>query len=196
MTKLSPSQPETSLVLLETLQKNDEADGWRDFVFAYSGLVRRWLRGWGLQQADAEDVWQLVLLDAFKGIRTYQPREGCKFRSWLRKLTWHAMIRQAKRNGRQTPGSGSTSVLMALHEVPDQRAPTYPIPARMDPRLAKALERVQKRVSANEWRAFSLFHFEEQTGPQVAAALRMTVASVHAACSKVRVLLRQLSAEH
>ncbi len=183
--------PDTVLALLGTLQARDDPAAWQEFVFVYGGLARRWLRGWGLQDADIEDVWQQILLDAYRGIRTYHPRPGSRFRSWLKKLAWHAMIRDAKKRGRQVSGSGSTTIHVALHAVPDTRGPAPPKHAAIQDQLERAMARVRQRVSENEWAAFSQFHFGGLSGAKVAKTLGMTVASVHSACSKVRVMLRQ-----
>ena len=53
----------TSLTLLARLRQDpkDQA-AWSDFVARYGPSILQWCRGWGVQEADAQDVTQDVLL--------------------------------------------------------------------------------------------------------------------------------------
>ncbi len=64
-----PAESETSLSLLKKLKLSPTDDGaWRDFVERYGGKIIGWCRYWGLQDADASDVTQTVLLKMAKNI--------------------------------------------------------------------------------------------------------------------------------
>jgi len=54
---------QTSITLLGRLGQNpkDQA-AWNDFVAAYEPKILRWCRGWQLQDSDAHDVTQAVLV--------------------------------------------------------------------------------------------------------------------------------------
>ena len=53
----------TSLTLLGRLRRDpkDQA-AWSEFVARYGPRILQWCRGWGLQESDAQDVTQDVLL--------------------------------------------------------------------------------------------------------------------------------------
>jgi RNA polymerase sigma-70 factor (ECF subfamily) len=53
----------TSLTLLGRLRRDpkDQA-AWSEFVARYRPRILQWCRGWGLQESDAQDVTQDVLL--------------------------------------------------------------------------------------------------------------------------------------
>ena len=53
----------TSVTLLGRLREDpkDQA-AWNDFVARYQPKILQWCRGWGLQESDANDVTQAVLL--------------------------------------------------------------------------------------------------------------------------------------
>ena len=53
----------TSVTLLGRLRQDpkDQA-AWNDFVARYEPRILQWCRGWGLQESDAQDVTQDVLL--------------------------------------------------------------------------------------------------------------------------------------
>jgi RNA polymerase sigma-70 factor (ECF subfamily) len=55
--------PATSITLLERLRQQpaDQA-AWAELVRRYGPLVYRWARRWHLQESDAEDVTQAVLV--------------------------------------------------------------------------------------------------------------------------------------
>jgi DNA-directed RNA polymerase specialized sigma24 family protein len=53
----------TSVTLLGRLRQDatDQA-AWKEFVARYEPKILQWCRGWGLQESDARDVTQDVLL--------------------------------------------------------------------------------------------------------------------------------------
>src|SRR5262249_56687691 len=84
-----PSQPRVSL-LLRLRQQPDDAGTWREFVDRYAPRVYAWCRHWRLQDADAKDVTQEVLLKLAEKMRTFTYDPSRSFRAWLKTLTRHA----------------------------------------------------------------------------------------------------------
>ena len=66
------NDPSTRVTLLERL-RHDPANqaAWNEFVGQYGPTLYRWCRGLGLQEADAEDVTQMVLLRLVAKLRTF-----------------------------------------------------------------------------------------------------------------------------
>ncbi|MGL5098329.1 MAG: RNA polymerase sigma factor, partial [Planctomycetia bacterium] len=57
------SEHDTTPSLFDRLQDPASAAGaWDEFVDRYGRLLYRWCRRWGVQESDAEDVTQNVLL--------------------------------------------------------------------------------------------------------------------------------------
>src|SRR4051812_7815626 len=85
------TEQQTSVTLLGRLRL-EPADGaaWALFVLRYGPLIRSWCRRWGLQDADAEDVAQAVLLRLADKLRTFQYDAARSFRGWLRTIAHHA----------------------------------------------------------------------------------------------------------
>src|SRR3954451_20746819 len=81
----------TSVTLLAQLrqQPGDQA-AWSAFVDRYGPRVYGWGRGWGLQDADAEDVTQNVLVKLAATMASFQYDPAGSFRAWLRTVTYHA----------------------------------------------------------------------------------------------------------
>src|SRR5271170_1800500 len=84
---------DTSLTLLERLQKNpDDPQAWKLFVERYQPRIRRWCLTWGLQDSDADDVAQDVLVKLFAALRKFQYDPTRSFRAWLKTVTQHVWI--------------------------------------------------------------------------------------------------------
>src|SRR5712672_1673492 len=99
--------PPTRASLLVSMRNTREGAAWGEFVDLYAPLVYAYVRKQGLQDADAADLSQDVLL-AFAGAVSrleYDPRRG-SFRNYLFTVVRHKLSdwRSAGRN--RTPGSG------------------------------------------------------------------------------------------
>src|SRR5262249_29568668 len=82
----------TSLTLLHQLRSHptDEA-AWRLFVERYGKQIYAWCRRWGLQDADAHDVTQTVLLKLARCMQSFEYDRQQSFRAWLQTVTRHAL---------------------------------------------------------------------------------------------------------
>jgi len=82
------TSPETRSSLLLRIRDADDRDAWDQFSEIYRPVICRVARLKGLQQADAEDLAQQVLLSVAGAIDRWQPDEGrAKFRTWLKRVT-------------------------------------------------------------------------------------------------------------
>jgi RNA polymerase sigma factor (sigma-70 family) len=78
----------TSPTLLGRLRLEPaDQQAWEEFVDRYSRKVYAWCRQWQLQDADAQDVTQMVLLKLAEQMRTFAYDASQSFRGWLRALT-------------------------------------------------------------------------------------------------------------
>ena len=84
----------TSLTLLGRLRRNpkDQA-AWSEFVARYGPRNLQWCRGWGLQESDAQDVTQDVLLRLNLLMARFVYDPSGSFRGWLKTLA-HAEFRR------------------------------------------------------------------------------------------------------
>src|SRR3954465_766402 len=83
--------PSTRVTLLTRLRQDpiDHA-GWDEFVERYGRHIYRWCRQWKLQDADAEDVTQEILMKLTQKLRAFRYDPSRSFRSWLKTVTHHA----------------------------------------------------------------------------------------------------------
>ena len=75
--------PETSPTLLGRLRQ-DPADpaAWSTFVLRYGPRIHAWCRQWRLQEADAQDVTQDVLVKLVARMRTFSLSSAARLSSW------------------------------------------------------------------------------------------------------------------
>lgn len=178
----------TSASLLGRL-RHDPADqqAWREFVLRYGPKIYRWCRQWNLQEADAQDVAQNVLLKLAGKMRGFIYDPSRSFRSWLKTLTHHALsdfIDERRKAGIQSAQqleavAARDSLVQHLQEEFDREL------------FEEGMARVQRRVSRHKWEAFRLTAIEALSGADAAAQLQMKVATVFTAKSKVHKLLQQ-----
>ncbi|MBV8381093.1 MAG: sigma-70 family RNA polymerase sigma factor [Planctomycetaceae bacterium] len=83
----------TSATLLEILRERplDKA-AWDRFVDRYGPRIYGWCRAWHLQEQDACDVTQDVLLKLVVRMKTFDYDPARSFRGWLKVLTRHSWV--------------------------------------------------------------------------------------------------------
>jgi RNA polymerase sigma-70 factor (ECF subfamily) len=183
----------TRVTLLHRLNQ-DPTDqmSWAEFVRLYSPAIRGWLTHWGLQEADAQDVAQNVLLRLTAKLPqfTYDPSKS--FRGWLKTLThhaWHDFVTEA---GYRTRGSGDTSVLNQLNTVEAREDLAARIAETFDKELlATALVRAKERVADATWQAFKLAALDGIAPQAVADQLGIRVSQVYLAKHRVQKLVQE-----
>jgi RNA polymerase sigma-70 factor (ECF subfamily) len=165
---------------------------WAEFAERYGRKIYGWCRYWGLQEADAEDVTQDVLLRLARKLQdfTYDPARS--FRAWLKTVTHHAWRDFAGGLNRPGVGSGDSRTLELLQTVEARDALVNALDEEYDRELLdEALARVRLRVQPHTWQAFHLLAVEGRAGADVAAELGMKVAAVFVARSKVQKMARE-----
>jgi RNA polymerase sigma-70 factor (ECF subfamily) len=189
----SAAESRTSPSLLGRLRQSptDQA-AWEEFVERYGPRIYGWCRHWGLQDADAEDVAQDVLVRLAEKMRTFHYDPAGSFRGWLKTLAHHAWYDFVRRRQRAGCGSGDTAVLDRLQSVEAREDLVQRLGEEFDRELLdEAQARVRLHVSARVWDAFRLLALEGWSGARAAAWLNMSVAAAFVARSKVQRLIRQ-----
>jgi RNA polymerase sigma-70 factor (ECF subfamily) len=186
-------EPITSPTLLRRLvEESDDRRGWPRFVEAYQPLILSWCRAKGLQEADARDLTQEVLLRFARQAGRFAHDPSKRFRGWLRTLTHAAWCDWVERQRPWHQGSGDSAVIREVETRPSVSDPS----ARQDllddaERLEQACARVKARVEPRTWEAFRLLALEGLSGDEAAVRLGMKRGSAHAARCKVQRLVRE-----
>jgi RNA polymerase sigma-70 factor (ECF subfamily) len=181
----------TCINLLERLRLDgDDQSAWEEFVARYAPVIRDWCRRWQLQDSDAEDVTQLVLIKVTARLRTFVYDPARNFRGWLRTLARHVLCdflaEKRRRAGNNAEG------LLRLQEAPARDDLASSPGEAFDMELVeRAMAHVRRRVRPATWEAFRLTALEGLGGAEAAAQVGMQVATVYVARSNVLKLLRQ-----
>jgi RNA polymerase sigma factor (sigma-70 family) len=185
--------PTTHVTLLIQLRQNpsDQA-AWDVFVERYGRHIYRWCRQWRLQDADAEDVTQNILLKLTQKLRAFAYDPSRSFRGWLKTLAHHAW-RDFVDSPRRAQAAGSDSQAWARMQTLEAREDLIQkLQAAFDCELLEAAKaRVRLRVAPHTWEAFRLVALEGLPVAEVAATVHMQVAMVYVAKSKVHKMLKE-----
>jgi RNA polymerase sigma-70 factor (ECF subfamily) len=182
----------TSVSLLGRLrQGSTDKEAWGEFVRRYGHQIYRWCRKWRLQEADAQDLTQTVLMKLAEKMQTFSYDPSRSFRAYVRALTHYAWCDFLESRKRPGAGSGDSEVLAALQSLEARDDLLEHLHAEFDQELMEeAMERVQQRVEPHTWEAFRLAAIEGLAGAAVAERLQMKVATVFRAKSKVQKMLQ------
>jgi RNA polymerase sigma factor (sigma-70 family) len=187
----SSAQTSGSLLGRLRLKGADPAD-WVEFVRRYTPLIREWCHRWKLQEADAEDITQIVLAKLTAQIGSFRYDPGLSFRAYVRTVTHHTwcdFLESRKRPG--ASGSGDSAVLERLESIAARDDLIGRLAEAFDYELLEvAIARVRLRVEPRTWEAFRLTAREGLSGTEAAALIGMEVATVFKAKSKVQKMLR------
>jgi RNA polymerase sigma-70 factor (ECF subfamily) len=195
--------PLTSASLFQQLYNpNNSEEAWRTFLSRYQPAITAWCRRQNLQEADAQEVTSDVLLRLALALPSFQYDPQKRFRSWLQTVVRNA-IRNFWRDRAGRPGArgrGSTDVMLLLEQVPDGEVAQLVehVDSRLQADLAlaeQAAQRVRNEVHPSTWQAFWQTAVEGRPGPEVAAELGLSVASVYMAKKRVADRLRQAAAD-
>ncbi len=182
----------TSPTLLGRLRAapHDQA-AWSEFVQRYGPVVHGWCRHWGLQEADAADVTQNVLLELARQMRSFEYDPAKRFRSWLRTVAHRAWCDFLDGRRRSQVGTGDTGVVELLASVPAADGLLNELEAAYEQEvLNRAMQFVRPRVESQTWEAFRLTVLEGLPAPAASKQLSLPIGSVYQAKSRVQRMLR------
>ena len=182
----------TRASLLLEVRQPENVGAWEQFVAHYSPMIYGWCQFWKLQEADAEDVTQSLLLKLFQLMKRfdYDPSQG-SFRSWLKTITRNAVVDHSRRKRAVTGGGKDTWDQLMDASAADDFARRMEQTFELE-LLALAKQRVRERVAAHTWEAFELNEDSELSIKEIAERTGLSVAMVYVAKSKV---IRKLKEE-
>ena len=197
MTKFDSEFPGTRASLLLQIQAGDDSDAWQQFVSIYRPIIYRLARQRGLQDADAQDLAQQVLLSISNSIERWQKNdETVRFRHWLRRVAKNAICNALTRQPRDQ-AAGGTSIQGLLEEQGDEGdelAHEIELEHRRE-LFFRAASIVQTDVASDTWQVFQLAVIEGVPIEEVAARVNKSVGAAYAARGRVMNRLRRLVEE-
>src|SRR5262245_52705811 len=185
--------PTTRVTLLTRLRQDptDQA-AWDVFVERYGRHIYRWCRQWQLQDADAEDVTQDILVKLARKLRDFAYDPSRSFRGWLKTLAHHAWRDFVDSPRRARAAAGDNQVRVLLQTLEAREDLVQKLQEAFDHELLEeAAARVRLRVAPHTWEAFRLAALEGLPVAEVAAVVQMQVAMVYVAKNKVQKMLQE-----
>jgi len=195
-------EPETRPSLMVRLRAPQDQQAWTEFVSIYQPLILRVMRGRGLQEADAQDVAQQVVLVVTKAVERWQPDgKEASFRRWLFSIAHRLALRFIQR-GYPKSGVGGTDMLNLLDSLPD--SPSDVSDEFNDEYRNEvfrwAADRVRGEFRETTWQAFWRTCVLNESIADVADLLGMSTGSIYVARSRIiarlRVIVEQFEADH
>jgi RNA polymerase sigma factor (sigma-70 family) len=200
-----PTQPS---LLEEMNQSGTRQEAFDRFCRLYRPGLVACCRGWGLQQSDAEDITQVILLRLWEALRDfdYDPDKGT-FRGYLTRVVGNAVadhFRDRQRRPQPQAVGGTTA-----HELSQRHAdpacgesPSAPgagvdaLASAMEGALGsaewEAIARVRARVDPQTWECFVLREVERLPVADVMKATGKREGAIYQAIYRVR---KQIGAE-
>lgn len=187
------SDSSTRLSLLGRLRNNpSDRTAWGEFVEQYSPRIYAWCRRWGAQEADTEDITQIVLLKLFQKIGEFAYDPSRSFRAWLKTITHHAWYDFQKSQLRSGRGSGDSVFVRLLDSVEARDDLVKHLEEEWERQVfEEAVIRVRLRVAPSTWEAFRLTALERLPGAEVSRRLGMPASQVFVYKFRVQKLLRE-----
>ncbi|CAN5271612.1 sigma-70 family RNA polymerase sigma factor [soil metagenome] len=184
---------QTSTTLLRRLRHcPTDASAWTEFVERYGRMIYEWCRRWHLQDADAEDVTQNVLLTLAGQMKAFSYDRSGSFRGWLKTITYRSWCQFARKRNRPGASSGGASELDKLWSAEAGADFLATIERAADRELLdRAMDLVRLRVQPHTWSAFQMMALEGVSGADAAQRLDMKVGTVFVARSKVQRMLQR-----
>ena len=201
------SEPETRQSLMLRLRDASDQHAWSQFVSIYEPLILRLMRQRGLQDADARDVTQQVVVAVMRAVNTWQPdgREA-SFRRWLFAIARNLALRFVQRGtsdrGPGLCGTGGTDMVELLRNLPEPEHRTIEAfdEGYRDSVFQWAAECVRKEFRDSVWLAFWRTCVLREPITEVAEELGMTTGYVYVARSRIIARLKktveEFEAEH
>ena len=185
--------PDTRESLLVQVRSPANREAWDQFVSIYRPVIYRLARRRGLQDADAQDLAQQVLIAVAGAIGDWEKtNEAVRFRHWLRRVARNAILNALTRRPRDQ-AAGGTSVQELLLEqgaVDPQSEAQIELEYRRELYL-RAARIVRGDVEPESWRAFELTVIENRSIDAAALELDKPVGSIYAARSRIMRRLRE-----
>lgn len=184
----------TSLSLLAQLKQSSEDVAWNRLVRIYRPLILAWIRRYDLQDSDAEDLVQEVLLAISRDVKTFSHngRPGA-FRTWVRNILVNRLRNYWRQRNRRLTSPGGQEIDQRLTELDDPAGQMTMVWNREHDEhvLRELLRVVEPQFEPQTWQAFCKVTLQGQKAKEVAGELKISLNSVFIAKSRVLSRLRQ-----
>jgi RNA polymerase sigma-70 factor (ECF subfamily) len=185
---------QTSLSLLTRLRHSPESAAWNRLVELYAPLIRAWLRKYDVQNSDADDLVQEVLLTVSKELSEFDHGgQPGAFRAWLKAILVNRLRSFWRARDRRPQPRGDSDIDDRLAELDDPASEMSLIWNRQHDQyvLRQLLALAEPHFTSNTWHAFRRVALDGASADVVAQELEISLNAVFIAKSRVLSRLRQ-----
>ncbi len=195
--KVHFSMHETSLSLLDRIRHSPGNEGWNRLTELYVPLIRIWLRRYDVQDSDAQDLIQEVLLAVSKDLSSFEhPGQPGAFRGWLKAILINRLRKFWRSRDRRPQARGDSDIDARLAQLDDPTSELSQIWNREHDQfvLRQLLALTEPHFEPNTWKAFCRVALEGAKADVVAEEMGISKNAVIVAKCRVLSRLRQESA--
>lgn len=183
--KMDLNYPSTSKTLLDRIAAGDEIS-WDEFYARYCGIVRGLAKYNGLNDAEADDICQQVMLQFFKQSRTFKfDPDIARFRTYFGRIIRAKIKDHYRRKREELPGEMAEQSVEAPSEelfLAEWRKLI----------LKEAESELKKRVAPETFQAYELYAVQNRPVEKVAAYLGCSVNQVYQAKKRCFAMMREI----
>ena len=183
----------TSASLLAQLRNGSSNEAaWQAFVDRYAPRVLSWCRQRNLQQADAEDVTQTILLKLARVMAEFEYDPAMSFRSWLKTVTHRTVVDFLRQQERRELAAGGSEASQRINCAAARDDLLGRLRESFDMEILEAaMNNVRGRITLQRWEAYQLTALDGLSAVVVAERLDMKIATVYTAKHKIQNMLKE-----
>lgn len=190
-----PKLPETQKSLLVRLARVDQESigtAWPTFLSIYEPAIFRFALSRGLQDADARDVTQQVLLAVHQKLAEWDLDQGKgSFRGWLFLVARNLASKKLRSKRRQAKLGGSPLVDDVAQQPTDEEASVFFLEYRKQV-FQWAANSIKDQFQPKTWNAFWRTSVDGESAQDVAKELGVSLGAVYAGKCRIMANLREM----
>lgn len=187
------SDPITRSSLLIRLRDARDEDAWAEFTAVYEPVIYRMTRRRGMQDADAREVVQEVLMSIVSAIDRFDLESSGSFRGWLSKITRNATIDRLRRIASRAETIDASGVIRKLEQaVSNENISEEFDRDRREQLFRWAAGQVRRRTGEVNWMAFWRTSVDGRSVAEVARELEIQEGAVYVARCRIIKRIREL----
>ena len=185
--------PETHPSLIVRIRDPDDREAWFEFAEVYRPVIIRLARAKGLQDADADDLAQQVMVSVAGAIERFEADDKrARFRTWLRRIVENAVLNTLTR-AKPDRAAGDSETRAALTDEPavtEWESEQLETEYRREVFRWAALQ-IRGEFQDDSWQAFWETAVNGRDVDEVAATLGKRRGAVYAARSRIMRRLKE-----
>ncbi len=191
------SDPATRASLLVRLRNSRDEEAWSEFSSVYEPVIYRMAQRRGMQDADAREIVQEVLMSVATAIDRFDVQAVGSFRGWLSQITRNATIdRLRKLTALHETIDASGAVRRLDEQVGNEHAADTLLEEFETDRRKQlfrwAASQVRHRTGEVNWMAFWKTSVDGRSVAEVATELKISEGAVYVARCRILKRIREL----